>query len=388
MNPLPQTPNRFSIPFRWDVFWKKQRVLFTETGFFRPLPALLFHLGLYGTNQIGWGLDGILPSTIRTPQLDNSVFIVGHQRSGTTFLHRLLYQNEWAHSLQLQEMLFPSNTLQECIGIVNRMDSTLGGNIRKWFQQIQERTFADLDKIHRVRFDEPEEDELVMWAIYASDMCINDNPTLIEMGLEGMPKTFEHWSKKHQQSALMWYRSCVHKKIQRTNGDGLYVGKNPRFSRCLPLLDNTFPNSKIIVLIRNPIEAIVSRMSLMKAIWTHRNPNFGELSPNHVQWILNNSIETYLQTEKGLQTIPEHRKIVIGYNALKATPRLTVQKIQRHFEFPEYTPSLMTELSRLEEQPYRSKHQYDLQQFGLHESQIREPLAEVFSRYHTLLNSE
>ena len=384
MKNLPQTTNRFAIPFRWDVFWKKQQVLFKHTGIFRPLPALLFHLGLYGANQISWGLDGILPTTKSTPQLDNSVFIVGHQRSGTTFLHRLLDKNDWAHSLQLQEMLFPSNTLQSCIDIVNQVDGALGGNIRKWFHSIQQRTFADLDKIHRVRFDEPEEDELVMWAIYASDMCINDNPTLIEMGLEGMPKTFEHWSEHHQQSALMWYRSCVQKKIQRTRGDGLYVGKNPRFSRCLPLLDNTFPNSKIIVLIRNPIEAIVSRMSLMKAIWTHRNPDFGELSPNHVQWILNNSIETYLQTEKGLQTIPEDRKIVIGYNALKNTPRLTLKKIQHHFELPEYTPNLMTELSRLEKQPYRSKHQYDLEQFGLQESQIREPLAEIFSRHHTL----
>ena len=271
------------VPFRWDIFWQKQMVIAKQKGIFSPVPAIGFHSTIWLLSQSGWVIDKLLPSKVTTSSLSNSVFIVGHQRSGTTFLHRLLSKNTWAHSLNLHEMLLPANSIQAMVSTVDSMDEYMGRPLRKWFTVLQSKMFGHLDNIHRVRFDEPEEDELVMWAMYASDMCINDNPTLIETGLEGMPQTFEYWSNHHQMSALNWYRKCVQKKLQRTGGKGIYVGKNPRFSRCLPLLDSVFPNSKIIVLIRDPIEAIVSRMSLMKAIWKHRDPCFGELSENHIQ---------------------------------------------------------------------------------------------------------
>ena len=142
--------------------------------------------------------------------------------------------------------------------------------IEKKFNHMQSRVFNDLDKIHRVRFNEPEEDEFVMWSQYASDMCINDSPTLIESDPSDMPKEFEFWNTSEQMQALMWYRACVKKKLQRQQGKGIYVGKNPRFSRIMPLLNHTFPKCKIIVLMRNPLEAIPSRMSLMRTLWSRR----------------------------------------------------------------------------------------------------------------------
>ena len=53
---------RFLTPFRWDVFWQKQRVMMRQNGVLSTLPSIGFHLGVYLFNQIGWGIDGVFPS--------------------------------------------------------------------------------------------------------------------------------------------------------------------------------------------------------------------------------------------------------------------------------------------------------------------------------------
>lgn len=375
---------RFLTPFRWDIFWKKQRVMIGQNGMTSTLPSMGFHLGVYLFNQLAWAIDGILPSTVPTPQVDQSLFIAGHQRSGTTFLHRLMAGNDWAHSLDLHEMLFPASSFQHCLNALSRLDQASGNHVLTRFNALQDRLLGHLDNIHRVRFNEPEEDEFVMWSQYASDICINDSPTLIDIGPKGMPKEFEFWTPEEQYSALMWYRACIQKKLQRQRGTGIYVGKNPRFSRVLPHLNTVFPDSKIIVLIRNPLEAIPSRMSLMLALWGSRKPKVERLSPAHVQWILQHSIETYLKNEEGIKHIPEHRRITVGYNDLKTNTRQTLHNIVEHLDLPELSDSLEARVSELENQPYRSKHHYDLSEYGLTPADIEGPLASVISRYQHL----
>ena len=180
------------------------------------------------------------------------------------------------------------------------------------------------------------------------------------------------------------YRACVRKKLQRSGGQGWYLGKNPRFSRCLPQLNQVFPGCRIVLLVRNPIETIVSRMSLLRALWRHRSTDFKELSPAQVTWVLKDSIETYLRTEEGIRTLPKEQLLVVGYRDLKSSPSKVVERITRHFNLPVPSEELRSALSDLEHKEHQSEHEYDLQQFGLQEEQIRHPLAEVFERHRHL----
>ncbi len=76
--------------------------------------------------------------------------------------------------------------------------------------------------------------------------------------------------------------------------------------------------------------------------------------------------------------------MVVGYRELKNTPAATVRRIAARFGLPEPEGDLERELRTLGATPYRSPHRYGLEQFGLVEEQIREPLAEVFERHHGL----
>ena len=285
-------------------------------------------------------------------------------------------------------MLLPASSIQQSLAWAKKLDLRWGGRVAQWFATIQDQKLGHLDKIHRVRLDEPEEDEFVMWATFSSDMCINDNPFLIENGHKDMPTPFYEWTHQEQMRALCWYRACVRKKLQRAGDQGWYVGKNPRFARCLPQLNDVFPDCRVVLLVRNPVETIVSRMSLLRALWRHRSAGFQELSPQHVSWVLKDSIDTYLRTEEGLRAIPQDRLLIVGYRELKAFPSRVVQQITKRFDLPEPADELNTALQHIERQPYRSDHEYDLHQFGLTEEDIREPLAQVFDHHQHLWNEQ
>ena len=91
-----------------------------------------------------------------------------------------------------------------------------------------------------------------------------------------------------------------------------------------------------------------------------------------------------MQTEEGRQDIPKDRLLVVGYRELKASPSHVVQRITEQFNLPEPSDELKTALQQLKNEPYRSKHDYNLQQFGLNEEEIRRPLARVFEHYQHL----
>ncbi|MBM75674.1 MAG: hypothetical protein CMK59_09760 [Proteobacteria bacterium] len=372
------------VPFRWAAFLAKQRVLARRKGILFPLPSMGLHLSIWALGQLGWALDAAL---YPKPSLDfvlPSMFIVGHQRSGTTFLHRLLARDARAHSMVLHEMLLPATSIQNTLARAKRIDAHFGSHCRTWFEALQDRKLGHLDDIHRVRFDEPEEDEIVMWATFASDICINDTPALIEMQDEDMPEPFQSWDLKEQLRALIWYRACVRKKLQRAGAQGWYLGKNPRFARCLPQLNQVFPESRIILMIRNPIETIVSRMSMLQALWRYKVPDLNHISTAQVNWILKDSIETYLKTEEGIASLPDERILIVGYQDLIRSPRFVVDRITDHFGLPSPSEELVQALNKLEHKQHRSKHKYDLLQFGLKEEQIKGPLSGIFDKYKDL----
>jgi acyl-CoA synthetase (AMP-forming)/AMP-acid ligase II len=392
-SPAPLAFPRLIVPFRWGAFRAKHRVLRREGGWSAAWRPMALHSGLWAVNQVGWAADTVLCPRVHRAPTPDCLFILGHQRSGTTFLHRLLNQDPTAHSLALHEMLLPATSIQRLIGLFTALDACIGSPAQKGFDRLQNRRLGHLDPIHRVRLNEPEEDEFVLWAIFASDMCINDNPVLIARADPDMPRAFADWTPEEQGRAISWYRACVVKKMNRVvkktarEKGGLYVGKNPRFTRCIPLLNQSFPDSRMVLLVRNPLDAIPSRMSLLRALWRIRKPGFNELLPAHVEWILQDSIETYLKAERDFEGVAPDRRIVVGYRALKQDPAGTVGQILEQFSLPAPSGELQSTLQGLASQIYQSTHQYDLAEFGLTEAQIRGPLAAVFDRHQALFSS-
>lgn len=374
------------VPFHWRRFVRKQFLQGRQLGLMAALPATAFRLGHFGLLQAGWAADYV---TGQRGQVDfaGPLFIIGHQRSGTTLLHRLMALDGNLKALKLHEMFLPASSLQRGLGALARADGLLGGHLGRLLAHLQDKKLGPMDPVHRIRFDEVEEDEFVLWTVYASAMCVNDSPVSTGDSRLDELRDFGTWTEREQEQALGWYRACVAKKVQREPlPDGsppLVVSKNPAFSQKIPYLLKTFPNAMFVYLVRNPLRAIPSRLSLIREIWRHRFPDFTNMSTGQVETILQDSFDTYRLAERDLADVTQSRKMVLTYDEFSSAPGKAVSRFYRHFSLPGPSPELEAELAGLDraQGSRTSGHRYSLADFGLTEERIRAELAALFEKY-------
>lgn len=94
--------------------YKLLKVITSIFGFkFKYILLILFNIILYILNSVFFIFDAIFFPSIQKQVPNNPIFIIGHLRSGTTFLHRFLYENcKNTRAMLLWEMLFPAYTLR------------------------------------------------------------------------------------------------------------------------------------------------------------------------------------------------------------------------------------------------------------------------------------
>ncbi len=376
------------VPFHWGAFYRKYRLLLRAGQDPSGVAGqLAFRMLLWGVGQASWALDEVVAPDWRRAPLRGPLFILGHQRSGTTFLQRLLATDGHARALQFHEMLLPATSLQQSLAGLGAADRRLGAPLAEAFGRAQDRLFGPMDDIHKLRFDQVEEDEFVLWSIYASIMCVNDAPSSAALPDLDELRNFHGWTTDQQIAALGWYRACLLKKLAREPGAGAadppwIVSKNPAFTHKVPELLRVFPDARFVNLVRNPLSTIASRLSMIRAIWRRRVPGFTDMSPAQVETILADSVRTYLSAERDLPPLPPDRRLTVRYETLVARPWRVVERIYRRFSLPGPDAALTEALSKLTgRQEHVSAHHYRLEEFGLDEARLRAELGPIFDRY-------
>ncbi len=370
---------RWSVPFNWGAFWRKNFYLMRHgAGIGQRLGRMGAFLGLYGANQFGWIVDQLATPNWDKMALNGPVFIIGHQRSGSTFLHRALARDPNALALTLRQMLLPSIFAQRAWETLFRP----GSRPDRWLGGVQEKRLGELDSIHRVRLDSVEEDEFVLLSVYRSGMAVNSSPAVAADPRLNQLRDYPSWSEADRRTALGWYRASILKAAYRAeasepNPDRWIVGKNPAFSQRIPDLLKVFPNAKFIHLVRDPVEAIASRLSLVRAIWRLRNPDVGEMSAAEVEEIVSDSERTYLLAQRDLEGVPSESAITIRFEEMTSVPALVLERIYKQLRLP----GAPAPLPPKRDDAVGARHTYLLEEFGLNEAEIRRRLAPIFDAY-------
>lgn len=367
------------VPFDWRSFFRKYGYLVRHGGgFWRSVVGAAPFFLLYGVNQTAWFADQLFtPNWPRTP-LKAPVFIIGHQRSGSTFLHRLLAGDPNALALQLHQMVLPAIVTQRAAGWLLRP----GTRRRAWLDRVQQRRLGALDAVHRIRLDSIEEDEFVLMAAHRSGMAVNSSPAVVGDPELNRLRDYRSWPEADRRQAMEWYRACLLKAAYRAevanpNPDRWIVGKNPAFSQRIPDILKVFPDARFIHLVRNPLEAVPSRLSLVRAIWRLRMPEIDRMDEANVEELVADSERTYRYPLTDLKALPPENAITIRFEELTGDPAATLERIYRQLNLagapvaiPERRPDASGE-----------GHQYDLSEFGLTEKALRVRFASITEAY-------
>ena len=333
-----------------------------------------------GFHAVCFALDPILFPGLRRVEVRTPVFIVGHARSGTTLLHRLLSLDaERFSAFLLYELFFPSLLQKRVIRWLAACDARwLGGAIERRVRAWEERRFGKTRDIHAMSLSEPEEDDGVLTYSCASGAWIVRLPYLGELDfyhVDGLPE-------RKRQRLMRFYRECVRRQLHLNGPHKIHLSKNPTFSGRVESLIETFPDARIVVPFRNPYETIPSLLKLMQVAWRMRRWTDAEMQGS-LRVLAEQSFHTYRYPLDVLERHPETRRAIVDYAELVADPKKVIERVYAELGFP-MTPSYDAVLaSRLRKpEKHETSHRYDLGEFGLSTDEIRARLADLFERFH------
>jgi len=325
-------------------------------------------------------LDGVLFPGLHGTRIRTPVFVIGHARSGTTLVHRLLSEDPGRFStFRLYEMFWPSLLQKKAIRALARLDVRhLGGFFERRVRAWEERRYAALRSVHPTGLTEPEEDDQVLYYSCASGFWITKMPYMGDLDFYYV----DRWPERKKRRLMRFYADCIRRQLYLNGGDRIHLSKNPVFPGRTETLIETFPDARIVIPVRNPYETIPSLLKLMRAGW--KGLGWDETRQQRCLRILaDQSFDTYLHPLRVLARHPQTLHAVIDYRDVVADPAATIEQVYRELGFevsPEYRERLLAEGKRA--RAHRSGHSYSLAEFGLEADAIRTGLAELFERYH------
>jgi hypothetical protein len=236
--------------------------------------------------------------------------------------------------------------------------------------------------MHSIALREPEEDENLLLHVW-SLLAIWTWTALLE---EARPYTYYDTEVSRAENAHMmtFYRHCLQRHLYISGDDATctryYLSKSPSFCPRIDAFLETFPDARFVYLVRNPLDAIPSFVSISRYIWNL----FGD--PIEYDSLARYALEMmrhwYRYPLDRLDRLPQDSYAIVKFDDLVADPERTVTGIYRRLGIelsPEYAWLLHNQAAR--ERRYRSRHKYSLEELGLNREQIIAEFQDVFERF-------
>lgn len=316
----------------------------------------------------GFLLDELLFSGYRRVRVHKPLFITGIPRSGTTHLHRVLARDPRFTSLSTWEVLLaPSISERHLYRLLGRLLAPAG----KLIIRIRGNLLHDMDKIHRIRLQEPEEDFLLLlWVGHCfllAFLC---------------PASQKYWDlgrfctripPSRQDRVMRYYRFCLQKHLYYHGEQLTLLSKNPSFTSVLPALRRAFPDANVVACYRPPGEALPSQLSSLRPAM--RVLGSGRLG----QRVRQGMIEVLHHYYRSILRPDRTEFALISMESLQQDLRETVHALYRRFQL-DLSAGFSGALDQLHEQSrnYSSSHRYSLAEFNLTDEAVDKHFADVW----------
>jgi hypothetical protein len=325
-------------------------------------------------------LDGVFFPLLHRIEVRAPVFLVGHARSGTTLLHRLMsLDGERFCSNRMIELYFPSLLQKKAIRALGALDRRFLGRflsrrVRAW----EERRYRATKDIHAMGLFRPEEDDLFFYYSCASGFWMTKLPYLGKIDFYAV----DRWPERKRRRLMRFYRHCIQRQLYLDGPAKTYTSKSPLFAGRVAALLEEFPDARFGITLRDPNETIPSLLKLLQTSY-----KLYGVDPVDAKRALSAqveiSVDSYRHPLDVLAARPDVPRALIDYRELTSAPRAAVAKMYAEIGFsltPEFAAVLAAEDARARR--HETTHRYSLAEFGLREGELRERIgSELFERF-------
>ncbi|MFM1768226.1 MAG: hypothetical protein RJA22_755 [Verrucomicrobiota bacterium] len=370
--------------FNWRMFGRALRLsLFGQPFRLRRWAYVLFFSGLFlvflGLVALGRLLDRILFPGHRRQAVTQPVFIIAPPRSGTTLVQRLfsLDQERFVH-LKMYQTIFPTVCFQRLFDAVAWIDRRLGRPAERLLGWCERKWFGGWDDMHKMRLNQPEEDDALFLYAFASEAIYMLFPFVKPLWEAGFPDALPPDDRRR---LMAYYRSCLQRHLYANGPTRTLLSKATQSSGTVESLMQEFPDARFITIIRHPYRSVASHVSLFVPVWQAHSPEIakdGPVARDYAQL----AVEWYRHLFRFREKIDPRRYHCIDYRELVKNPRAAIEQAYAHFGWP-VGPALAARLDEATRQQagFQSKHDYTLEEFGLSKEWIQAELGEVLDAY-------
>jgi hypothetical protein len=369
----------FDIEYYWRVLrhvwslkvWRGRRRMLFRLVFLVPLITLIHGLCFV--------LDYLFFPRLWRQKIRQPVFVVGHARSGSTLIHRLLAADGETFSYFLYwETFFPSLLQKKIIRGLGWVDQyVFGGPIKKRLMAWDEKTFGKYRHIHDMSLWNSEEDQFVMRGAFLTQQWPLDVPMMDVIDLFHV----DEMPVKKRRRWLRHYRECVKRQLLLNGGSGIHLSKNPVMSGWVESLIETFPDARIAVVVRDPRECIPSVLKLVEVSWRAKGWRREDYDAS-LRALTEVSFETFQHPRQVLARHPNTPQIVLDYRQLTRQPRSTVLQVYEAFNMtvsPEFDRYLLAQEDK--ERSHSTRFAYSIDDYELSPERIEKELAVFFDDF-------
>jgi hypothetical protein len=324
-------------------------------------------------------LDYVFFPALWRQQVKAPVFIVGHARSGTTLMHRLLAADGERFSyFYYWETFFPALTERAVIRFLGWIDRKLfRQTIRRQLEAWDERTFGPTRHIHEQGLWIAEEDQFVMNAAFVTQQWALDLPLMDTMDIFHI----DSLSSKRRQSWLRFYQACIKRQLVANGGTKTHLSKNPLLSGWVNGIIETFPDARIVVMVRDPMQCIPSTLRLVEMNWQARKWHKAQYARAQ-EALTQVCFDSFKLPERALA---EHRGTAhcfVDYRDLVGSPKRTVETVYRALgiSMTGYYSDYLGGQEEKEKQ-HVSHYRYSIDDYAVTPVLIETELAEFYQKY-------
>ncbi len=259
------------------------------------------------------------------PVPDDIIFIIGHWRTGSTFLHKLMSMDPLCTCPTLFQVALPDSFLSS----YNYFRPVMNASISR---------HRPMDNV-RLGMNEPQEDEYAFYRITGysplEKMIFPDCRKYFLNGEESfipLDGGREEW-----ESQVKHFFTKI-----RFHSEKTIVSKNPFNSMRIRELSRMFPQARFIHIYRDPFHVIPSTIHMWDIVQRQNC-----LNRNYCKPALDEVVEVFdrimKRIRKDLGNLPREKVVEIRYEDLDRDPAATIHKIYSHFGLP-YTPAFEARL--------------------------------------------
>jgi hypothetical protein len=319
-------------------------------------------------------LDKCFYFSLSKRSIENPIVIVGNPRSGTTFLQRFLVNNGFGQGSQLWQMIYPSIILQKLLKPILPLLELIS--------PAKHHSTA----VHKTSLSSVETDDVGMLFRFFDGFF-----------LYGF---FLSWSKKDLFSWIdpdvrdnsirdfNWLESVWKRILINSNKDRI-VAKLFSVSANCPKFQARYPDSKLLYMVRNPVDVIPSGLSLVTGVLDKKFGFWNKPKEDRDRFISNlyrGLVELLLRFEIDWSNdkIDKDKVLIVKFDTMMSDFESLMNEI---LSFTNHSSSSGLEsiikVTSDKQKTYRSEHKYDLLKFGLTKDKIEKDCKKY---YETFIN--